>query len=407
MNAFFKKYLQGDSIIWIVFFALCIISIIEMYSASSTLAYKAIKHTVPIMSHITFLAAGVVLVFAVHLIPTQIIRMLSYPALAFSLILLILTPFIGISENEATRWIEIFGIRFQPSEIAKISLIIVCADLMSRIKDEADEKKQFKHILLIAGVTCALIVTANLSTAVLLFGIIFLIMFIGNISWKRIVPTILIMLAFVVSGYFLVKVIPEDSMPTPLKRAYTWVARIDRFVDGHEDENKYIINDENLQAQHGKIAIARGGIFGVMPGNSTERDFLPQAFADYIYAIIVEEMGLAGGILVILLYLILLFRAGVIARKSETTYPAILVIGLSLMIVIQSFVSMAVSVGLGPVTGQPLPLISRGGTSILITSLYFGIILGITREIRKEDMKKEQIKEESEQNIPVIDIDNL
>lgn len=406
-NSLLRKYLQGDPILWIVFLALCVVSIIEMYSASSTLAYKAAKHTAPIMSHISFLAAGAALVFAIHLIPTQIIRMLSYPGLVISLILLILTPFIGVTENDATRWIDLFGVRFQPSELAKLSVIIVCADLISRIKDEEDEKKLFKYILGIGALACALIVTANLSTAILLFGVLVLMMFVGNISMKRILPPIFILLIVAIGFFFAVKAIPEEKMPDTFGRAYTWVARIDRFFDGTKDENKYVINDMNRQEQHGKIAVARGGIFGVLPGNSVERDYLPQAFADYIYAIIVEEMGLIGGIFVIFLYLWLLFRSGMIAQKCTTTYPAILVIGLSLMIVIQAFVSMAVSVGLGPVTGQPLPLISRGGTSIIITSLYFGIILGVTRELHKTEDKQAQVKAESENDVPIIDIEEI
>ena len=407
MNSFLRKYLQGDAVLWIVFFLLCAVSILEMYSASSTLAYKAAKHTAPIMSHITFLAAGTLLVFAVHLVPTQIVRILSYPALLVSLVLLVLTPFIGVTENDATRWIELFGIRFQPSEIAKLSVIIVCADLISRIHDEESEKTFFKYIIGICLIACALIVTANLSTAILLFGVVFIMMFVGHISFKRILPPILILLLCGVLGFFAVKAIPQEKMPDLLGRAYTWVARIDSFIRGNDTENKYGITDDNLQEQHGKMAVARGGFFGVLPGNSVERDYLPLAYADYIYAIIIEETGLIGGLFVILLYLIMLFHAGKIAQKCEGTFSALLVIGLSLMIVIQAFISMSVSVGLGPVTGQPLPLISRGGTSILITSLYFGIILGVTRKYRKEEAKQEEVKNESAQDIPTIDIEDL
>ena len=162
------------------------------------------------------------------------------------------------------------------------------------------------------------------------------------------------------------------------------------FVPHHEEKDavdKFVINDANRQVQHGRIAIARGGVLGVFPGNSVQRDFLPQAYSDFIYAIIVEEMGLVGGLLVILLYMVLLFRAGRIATKSKTVFPAILVIGLSLLLVLQAFVNMAVSTSLIPVTGQPLPMISRGGTSILVTSVYFGIMLGITRQIKEETVK--------------------
>ena len=188
------------------------------------------------------------------------------------------------------------------------------------------------------------------------------------------------------------------------------VARIDRFTGDKEadaETSKYEINDENRQVQHGRIAIARGGVFGVGPGNSVERDFLPQAYSDFIYAIVVEELGLIGGIFVILLYLVLLYRAGRIATTSPTVFPAVLVIGLSLMIVTQAFVSMSVATSLGPVTGQPLPLISRGGTSILITCLYFGVILGVTRQIKESNQGKNEMDEKPEEEVPVVTLDEL
>ncbi|MFT3754258.1 MAG: FtsW/RodA/SpoVE family cell cycle protein [Paludibacter sp.] len=172
------------------------------------------------------------------------------------------------------------------------------------------------------------------------------------------------------------------------------------------EKAKYAITDENRQVQHGRIAIARGGVFGVMPGNSVERDFLPQAYSDFIYAIILEEMGLIGGIVVIILYLILLFRAGKIATKCASVFPALLVIGLSLMIVIQTFINMSVASSLIPVTGQPLPLISRGGTAILITCVYFGIILGITRQIKNEQPYEEE-PELPVDTLPVVELENL
>jgi len=191
------------------------------------------------------------------------------------------------------------------------------------------------------------------------------------------------------------------------KRAYTWVARIERHSDKEGKGSKYVINDKNRQEKYGQIAIARGGIFGVMPGNSVERDYLPQAYSDFIYSIIVEEMGLFGGFLVILLYLILLFRAGKIATNCSSVFPAVLVIGLSLMIVIQTFINMSVATSLIPVTGQPLPLISRGGTSILITCIYFGIILGITRQIISEQLPVEENFVQTEEPLPVVELESL
>ena len=179
------------------------------------------------------------------------------------------------------------------------------------------------------------------------------------------------------------------------------------MVEKEDPAARYEINDDNRQVQHGRIAIARGGVFGVFPGNSVERDFLPQAYSDFIYAIILEEMGFVGGLVVILLYMALLFRAGRIATESPTVFPAILMIGLSLMIVLQAFVSMSVATSLGPVTGQPLPLISRGGTSILITCIYFGIILGITNQIKKEKNVDKELDEKEEEKHEYVKIEDL
>lgn len=395
MESLLKKYLKGDATLWIVFLGLCFISAIEMYSASSTLAYKAINHTAPMLRHVVFLSFGALIVFLIHLVPYKFIRFFAYVSLAFSVLTLVLVFFIGKSENDATRWLEIGGLQFQPSELGKLSLIIIAADFIARIKDSAaNEKKYFRLLLVLTALVCFLILLENFSTAALLFGVVYIMMFIGKISGKKLLLLMAVLVGVAIMGYSLVKVIPDEKLPDFLDRAPTWVNRIDRFfVEDENPEDRYVINDENLQVQHGRIAIARGGITGVFPGNSVQRDFLPQAYSDFIYAIIVEEMGLIGGILVILLYMILLFRAGRIATMSKTVFPAILVIGLSLMIVLQAFVSMAVATSLGPVTGQPLPMISRGGTSILITSIYFGIIFGITRQIKAEsDLKSEEMK---------------
>jgi cell division protein FtsW len=218
------------------------------------------------------------------------------------------------------------------------------------------------------------------------------------------------MIVTLVLCFMLVKAVPQSKMPKLFDRAYTWVARIDRFKTESKDESsKYIITDDNLQVQHGRIAIARGGVFGVFPGNSVERSFLPQAYSDFIYSIIVEEIGLVGGIFVILLYLMLLFRAGRIATLCTTVFPALLVIGLALMIVIQAFISMSVATSLGPVTGQPLPLVSRGGTSILITCIYFGIIFGVTRQLSEENQNDQKASNDEvrTEEMPVIELDDI
>ena len=410
MNNLFQKYFKGDTVLWIVFIALCVISIIEMYSASSTLAYKASSHTAPILRHVGFLSLGALFAFGIHLIPYKYIRILSYLGLFASIFLLIWASIKGQSINGAARWITIFGIQFQPSEIGKLSVIIIAADLISRIKDTVnDEKKYFLYIMIATGLICGLILLGgNLSTALLLFGVVYIMMFIGRISWKRLATIALIILTAAVAGYFVVKNTPKESMPKKFERSYTWVSRVDTFiytikqrVENKENTN-ISINDDNkkkgekkeldtYQTDQAKIAIARGGVFGKGPGNSIQRDYLPYAYSDFIYAIILEETGLVGGIFVIFLYLILLFRVGMIATKCNSVFSALLVIGLALMIVLQAFINMSVATNLGLVTGQPLPLISHGGTSALTTCLYFGIILGITRQLKEEQDKNGNI----------------
>jgi cell division protein FtsW len=335
---------------------------------------------------------------------------MSYIGLVSSFVMLIWVLFKGTTENDATRWLVIAGVQFQPSELAKLSVIIVSADFISRIKNpETDEKRYFWSTIILLAIICPLILLENFSTAVLLFAVVFTMLFISKVSFKRLgfVAGSLMLMLFL--GIAAIKIIPQEKMPSAFDRAYTWSARIDRFSsDKSEEEDKYVINDENLQVQHGRIAIARGGLFGVMPGNSVERDYLPQAYSDFIYAIIVEEIGLVGGIFVILLYLILLFRAGRIATKSPTVFPAVLVIGLSLMIVVQAFVSMSVATSLGPVTGQPLPLISRGGTSILITCIYFGIIFGVTRQIKSVNQPTEsEMDDKPIEDIELVQMDDI
>jgi cell division protein FtsW len=408
METFLKKYLKGDATLWIVFFFLCVLSVIEMYSASSTLAYKASSHTIPVLRHIGFLTLGVLIAFFVHLIPYRYIRISSYLGLVISTILLIYVLFKGHSENDAARWLVIGGVQFQPSELAKLSVIIVSADLISRIRDNAkNEWVYFRNTIILLLSICGLILLENFSTAFILFTVVFIMMFIGRISFKYLISLAGIMLIAFVIGYGTVKTIPEKSMPHMFKRAYTWVARIERHSDKEGKNNKYVINDKNRQEKYGQIAIARGGLFGVMPGNSVERDYLPQAYSDFIYSIIVEEMGLIGGFFVILLYLILLFRAGKIATNCSSVFPAVLVIGLSLMIVIQTFINMSVATSLIPVTGQPLPLISRGGTSILITCIYFGIILGITRQIKSEQLPVDENFTAQEDTLKVVNLESL
>lgn len=371
---------KGDKVIWSVFIILCVISIVEIYSATSTIVYRQQSSLGPILRHTMFLIGGVGVILLIHNIPYRYFSSLIFVLIA-SIILLLLTPVIGTTINGAERWISIFGFTIQPSEIAKISLMGTIAFLLSK-QNGMNDGLLFKWMIGLMVVVCAIIAMDNLSTAVLLFGVCYLLMFIGNVKLSRLLKVAGAGIAGVLLFVLLLKVIPHDLTQTgALSRVGTWQSRIDSFGAKKEldEESYYTITDDNYQVAHAKIAISNGGVFGVFPGNSTERDFLPQAYSDFIYAIIIEEMGLLGGILVLLMYVIILIRSGIIARKTEKLFPKYLVLGSALMLCTQAFINMAVAVNLIPVTGQPLPLISRGGTSTLITCAYFGLILSADR----------------------------
>lgn len=376
----FAKMFKGDKVVWIVFVVMCVISLVEIFSATSTIVYKQQSQWAPLLRHAFFLAGGVGVIWLMHNVPYRYFSSLIF-VLMISIILLLLTPLIGTTVNGAERWISIFGFTIQPSEFAKISLMGTIAFLLSKQNGENDALLFKWMIGLMIGV-CVIIAVDNLSTAALLFGVCFLLMYIGNVKIKRLLKVAGLGIAFIVFAVLMLKVIPSSwTDKGALNRVGTWQNRINNF-GAHKDsdqESLYVITDENYQVAHAKIAIANGGVLGKFPGNSKERDFLPQAYSDFIYAIIIEEMGIVGGIVVLMLYVIILIRAGIIARKTEKRFPRYLVLGSALMLATQAFVNMAVAVNLIPVTGQPLPLISRGGTSTLITCAYFGLILSADR----------------------------
>jgi cell division protein FtsW len=407
MDDFFKKHLKGDRVVWTIFVFLCVISIIQSYSATSVLAHKATSHSAPIIQHVMFLLSGAVLAFLIHLVPYKFVRAFSYLVLLGAFGLLLYVQFRGIIVNGASRWVVIFGIRFQPSELAKLSLIIVAADLIARMKNSANKKnKIFYWLIGVVGLIVGLIVIENISTAMMLSLVILSMMFIGKVDMKKIAGIIgFVLVVVLLIGAFTMIFEQTDKTPKMLKRFYTGKSRIEQFIKG-SDESKFVITDKNYQLQHGRIAVARGGVVGVFPGNSIERDNLPHAFDDFIYSIIIEEMGLLGGVFVIALFMWLLFRTGQIATVCRSTFPALLVTGLGLMVTLQALVNMIVGSGVGIVTGQPLPLISRGGTSIIITSIYFGIILGIIREIKEEE-KGIYIVDSLEKDENVVELEEI
>lgn len=390
-----SKLFRGDRVIWIIFMFLSLISVIEVFSATSTIAYKNVYFWAPIMRHGTFLLGGFVLILLLHNIPCRF-----FPAfillLPLSILMLIITPFIGVSANDAHRWLEIFGIQFQPSEFAKLASIVFIAFMLSK-RGKFTEKQIFNYILIGVGSTCILIFPENFSTAIMLFGVCYLMMFIGQLSFKRLLKLGLILVS--VGGLLLCLMLftPKSVEQYLPDRLTTWKGRIERFMSPEEQatgaDNAFKVTDDNYQEVHAKIAIARGGLIGQMPGHGQQRDFLPQAYSDFIYAIIIEEMGFVGGMVVLLLYIILLVRVGMIAKKCDKFFPKFLVLGCGLLLVVQALANMAVAVDLIPVTGQPMPLVSRGGTSTMISCIYFGIILSVSRfgaGIGNEDIPLEE-----------------
>ena len=404
-ETFTRKVFQGDIPIWIIFMLLCSLSLVEVFSATSTLAYNEANIWTPIARHAMHLTIGFFCVLGLTRMPTRYFPMGGSVLMVLAIILLAAVPFVGISVNDASRWIRLFGIQFQPSEVAKLASVVYVAFLLSKIGVRFTEKTAFYWIIGGVGIVCSLILLYNLSTAVLLGLVCLLMMFVGHISLIRIGRMMLVLLLLLVALLGLAKIAPETTHRV-LPRLETWSNRLTEHLDDRasdndlvKDDNPQVITDDNYQVSHAKIAIARGGLFGKMPGRSVQRDFLPLAYSDFIFAIIIEELGLVGGTVVLLLYIMLLIRVGIIARRCNLLFQKYLVIGCGLMIVIQALTNMAVAVNLMPVTGQPLPLISRGGTSTVLTCVYFGLILSVSRfgaSMGDEEAAEEEAVEEAE-----------
>ena len=397
---FLSKVFRGDRVIWMIFMFLCLISIVEVFSATSTLAYRR-NYWDPIMRHTIYLMIGLGIVLLCHSIKPKYFSLLIL-LLPLSILLLLLTKFFGTSINQADRWLSIGGISIQPSEIAKIALVGTTAFILSKRKN-TKEDKSFKWIVIATLITCSIIFIDNFSTAAMLFAVVFLMMFIGQIPIKKLFKLLLPFIAIGILFIAFLKLAPDNALEK-IPRAPTWKNRIFQ-KDTESQVAKYEItrNDSKYQVKNSKVAIARGNIFGVMPGKSQQRDFLPQAYSDFIYAIIIEEMGLIGGLVVLFLYVILFIRAGIIAERCEKLFPKFLVLGSALLIVTQALANMMVAVNLIPVTGQPLPLISRGGTSTIITCAYIGIILSVSRFENPRGIQREaQILSEAEQEVQRI-----
>jgi len=360
------KNLQGDKVIWAVVFALSLISILVVYSSIGSLAYKRSASPEGILIKHTFTVfVGLAAMWLAHKVDYRYYSRLSKIALWISIPLLIYTFTNGVSINDASRWIAIPIIgSFQPSDFASLALIINLASMLSKRQQNIDDiKESLIPILIWCGVICGLIALTNLSTAVLLLATCFLIMFIGRVPVKYLA---MLMMVGILAGAVAIKF---------GVRGETAKNRIMSFIEGKELP---------FQAKHARIAVATGGLFGKGPGNSDQRNILPHPYSDFVYAIVIEEYGMVGGFIVLVLYLILLHRGMKAAYNSERAFAGLLSAGLSFDLVCQAMVNMGVVVGLGPITGQPLPLVSMGGTSMVFTGLAVGIILSVSRGERDE-----------------------
>lgn len=409
MNKKIGNIFKGDKVIWMVFFFLCMISIVEVFSASSNLTYKSQNYMGPIVFHTVTIILGAVVAVVTLNIPCRYFKLMTPFLLIITVVLLLWVLAAGERTGDASRWINIFGLTFQPSEIAKGTIVLATAQILSAMQREnGADKKAFKYILCIVVPIALLIMVENLSTAALLCSVVYLMMIIGRVPAFQLIKLAGVVIGLALVGLLLIMAVGNDnnvavdkaqteqvaSAPKEkskieklLHRADTWKSRIKKF------SNKEVITpdqydlDKDAQVAHANIAIVSSNIIGKGPGQSVERDFLSQAFSDFIFAIIIEELGIIGATAVVFLYIVLLYRTARIASRCENNFPAFLAMGLALLLVIQASFNMLVAVGIAPVTGQPLPLISKGGTSTIINCAYIGVILSVSRSAKKRELK--------------------
>jgi cell division protein FtsW len=411
MNKTLSNIFKGDKVIWMVFFFLCIISIVEVYSASSELTYKSSSYLSPVLKHIGVLILGVFCMLVTLNIKCKYFKLITPFLLIIAFISLLWVLVAGQTTNGAQRWISLLGMQFQPSEIAKGTMVLATAQILSAMQtDKGADRNAMKYVLVISLFIIPLILLENFSTAFLLCVVIFLMMFIGRVPLKQLgsLLGIVMLLAFIAVGTVMLVGTDRSKVNTKLNlteqsasneknggglssvfhRADTWKSRIDQFMDKKEVAPKDVdLINKDAQVSHANIAIASSNVVGKGPGRSDERDFLSQAFSDFIYAIIIEETGIEGAFLVAFLYVILFVRAGMIAKRCDNNFPAFLAMGLSMLLVVQALFNMCVAVGWLPVTGQPLPLISKGGTSTMINCIYVGAILSVSRSAKKRPVE--------------------
>ena len=379
MNLILSKT-RGDRWIWLIVILLSVWSLLAVYSATGTIAYKkGVGTEAYLMKHLIFIVGGIALMYFSHLLDYRYYAGISKILMVITIPLLFYTLIFGNTVNSASRWvtIPIINQTFQTSDMAKLALITFLARTLTRKQENIkDVKDAFLPIMGSVCVVFILIALANLSTALMLFGVSILLLIIGRISIKQIGIVCLGGLVLLMCVVFLGP------------RRKTYISRIETYMYPEKADP-----DKAFQSNQSKIAIATGGVFGKGPGNSIQRNFLPHPYSDFVFALIIEEYGLVGGVGLIVIYLIFLYRCILIVTASPKAFGALLAAGLSFSLTIQAFANMAVAVGLGPVTGVPLPLVSMGGTSILFTSVAFGIILSVSRDVEE---KKNPLAKESE-----------
>lgn len=399
---------KGDKVIWMAFFFLCVISIIEVFSASSGLTYKSGSYLAPVFKHMFLLSLGAIAMIFTLNIPCRYFKTPTLILYFGSILGLLWAVIAGEATNNAQRWISFLGIQFQPSEIAKGTIILLTAQILSALQTEnGADKRAVKWILGLSAPLILLIFKENFSTAALISLVVFMMFVLGRVPKKLLGYMVACVGGLAVVGFLLImtigkveeqpdnkKLLTEQVEPKKeekggigsyLKRLDTWKSRINKFTSGKDLAPNEVDLDKDAQVAHANIAIASSNIVGRGPGNSVERDFLSQAFSDFIYAIIIEEMGIGGAFFVALLYMVILFRTGTIARRCENNFPAFLAMGYALLLATQAVFNMCVAVGLAPVTGQPLPLVSKGGTSTIINCIFLGVILSVSRSAKVRD----------------------
>lgn len=385
MKDLFAKYLRGDLVIWMVCLLLGLISVVAVYSSISSLAYKYTDGNTfhYLIKHGLMLITGFAIMYGMHKINYRYFARMSQIAIWISVVLLILTLMLGVNLNEASRWLKIpiINQNFQTSDFAKIALIAYVSRLLT-VKREVikDFKKGLLPMLIPIGVICVLILPANFSTAAMLFLVCFVLLYIGGVPVRHLA----VVIGAAIAGFALLLSI-ASTMPEMLPRMATWKSRIMSFESGD--------SDANYQIEHAMMAIKSGGVLPSGPGTGDSRNYLPHPYSDMIYAFIIEEYGsLAGGCGVVLLYLIFLYRCMKTARKCQRNYGSFLVLGLSFLIGFQAFINIGVAVNLLPVTGQPLPLVSMGGTSIWFTCMAIGMILSVSRSVSEGETVRKRNK---------------